>query len=192
MFDKILVAIDLSEINNSVFSTALSLAQLTGAKLMLLHIISPDPNNYPNPFIYYGFESEPMNESLWTIYQEQWEKFKQRRLETLRSLVKEAATKGVDAEFTQDFGYPGQGVDAEFTQDFGYPGRTICDLAQTWSADLILIGSRSLTGFKEMFLGSVSNYVTHHSPCSVLVLRETAKLNSESSQQTTRLASFNS
>ena len=176
MFDKILVAIDISEINNRAFNTALSLAQLTGAKLMLLHIISPDPNNYPNPFIYSGFESELMNESLWTIYQEQWEKFKQKRLKTLRSLVKEAATAGVDAEFTQDF---------------GYPGRTICDLAQTWSADLILIGSRGLTGVKEMLLGSVSNYVTHHAPCSVLVLRETTKLNSESSQQVTQLASSN-
>ncbi|HEY9767649.1 MAG TPA: universal stress protein [Coleofasciculaceae cyanobacterium] len=176
MFDKILVAIDLSEINNSAFNTALSLAQSTGAKLMLLHIISPEPNNYPNPFIYSGFKSEPMNDSLWTIYQEQWEKFKQRRLETLRSLVKEAATTGVNAEFTQDF---------------GDPRRTICDLAKTWSADLIVIGSRGLTGVKEIFLGSVSNYVTHHAPCSVLVLRETAKLNSESSQQATQLASFN-
>ncbi|WP_019505589.1 universal stress protein [Pleurocapsa sp. PCC 7319] len=87
-------------------------------------------------------------------------KFKQRGLEALRSLVQEATTAGVNTEFTQDF---------------GNPGRTICDFAQTWSVETILVGSRGLTGAKEMFLGSVSNYVTHHAPCSVLIVRETLK-----------------
>ncbi|MGK7934253.1 MAG: universal stress protein, partial [Xenococcaceae cyanobacterium] len=63
------------------------------------------------------------------------------------------------------------GVNTEFTQRWGNPGRNICEQAQTWSADLILVGSRSLTGLKEMFLGSISNYVTHHAPCSVLIVR---------------------
>lgn len=157
MFNKILVAIDLSETNKSAFNTALSLAQATGAELMLLNVISGDKNNYPNPFIYSGYEYDPLDESLFTIYQEQWEKFKQQGEELLRSLVEEATKVGVKAEFTQDF---------------GNPGRTICDFAQTWPADLILIGSRGLSGVKEMFLGSVSNYVSHHAPCSVLIMRE--------------------
>ena len=54
----------------------------------------------------------------------------------------------------------------------GYSGRNIGEEAQTWSAELILVGSRGLTGLKEMFLGSISNYVTHHAPCSVLIVRE--------------------
>lgn len=168
MFEKILVAIDLSEINHSTFNTALSLAQTTEAKLMLLHVISPDTNNYPNPFIYSGYEYNPMDESLVAIYQEQWDKFKQRGIETLRSLAKEATAAGVEAEFTQDF---------------GNPGRTICDFAQTWSADLILVGSRGLTGVKEMFLGSVSNYVTHHAPCSVLIVRKASNYSSDELSQ---------
>ncbi len=158
MFNKILVAIDLSETNKSIFNTALSLAQTTRAQLMLLNVISSDKNNYPNPFIYSGYEYDPMDESLFTMYQEQWQKFKQRGEELLRSLVEEATTAGVNAEFIQDL---------------GNPGHTICDFAQTWSADLILIGSRGLSGVKEMFLGSVSNYVTHHAPCSVLIVRGT-------------------
>ena len=36
---------------------------------------------------------------------------------------------------------------------------------------MIVVGSRGLKGLKEMFLGSVSNYVTHHAPCSVLIVR---------------------
>jgi nucleotide-binding universal stress UspA family protein len=160
MFNKILVAIDIREIDKSAFNQVLSLAKSTGAKLMFLNVIAPDEQNYPNPFIYSGYEYNWGNESLVTVYQEQWTKFKQQGLEALRSLAAEAKAAGVEAEFSQDF---------------GNPGRTICNLAQRWSADLILVGSRGLTGVKEMFLGSVSNYVTHHAPCSVLIVRESAQ-----------------
>jgi nucleotide-binding universal stress UspA family protein len=160
MLNKILVAVDIREIDKSAFNQVLSLAKATGAKLMLLNVIAPDENNYPNPFVYSGHEYDWTNESLITVYQKQWSKFKQQGLEALRSLAEEAKAAGVEAEFSQDF---------------GNPGRIICNLAQTWSADLILIGSRGLTGVKEMFLGSVSNYVTHHAPCSVLIVRETAQ-----------------
>ena len=75
------------------------------------------------------------------------------------------------------------GVKTEFKQTLGYPGRNICELAQTWPAELIIVGSRGLTGIKEMFLGSISNYVTHHAPCSVLIVREEANLDSKASQE---------
>ena len=47
------------------------------------------------------------------------------------------------------------GISTEFIQILGNPGRAICDLAQTQSADLVVVGSRGRTGIKEMFLGSV-------------------------------------
>jgi nucleotide-binding universal stress UspA family protein len=100
------------------------------------------------------------DESLISVYEEPWQKFQQRGLETLRSLAQEATAAGVNVEFIQDC---------------GNPGRTICNLAQTRSVETILVGSRGLTGAKEMFLGSVSNYVAHHAPCSVLIVRETLK-----------------
>ena len=144
MSSKILVALDPSDTNKSVFDTAVFLAQKTHAKLILLQIIPPAPKD----------------ESLISVYEKPWQKLQQRGLEVLRSLTQEATTTGINAKFIQDF---------------GNPGRTICDLAQTWSVDLILVGSRGLTGAKEVFLGSVSNYVTHHAPCSVLIVRETLK-----------------
>lgn len=49
---QILVAVDIAETDKSAFNTALSLAKTTGVKLMLLNVIAPDENNYPNPFIY--------------------------------------------------------------------------------------------------------------------------------------------
>lgn len=175
MLDKILVAIDIIDEDKTAYNTALSLAKDTGANLMLLNIIAPDKTNYPNPFIYSGYEYGLADESLVTIYHEQWDKFKQEGLDTLRSLAQEATTAGVEAEYSQDF---------------GNPGHVICQTADDWSADLILVGSRGLTGVKEMFLGSVSNYVTHHAPCSVLIVRETNNSDSELSQQEqTNLAS---
>ena len=74
------MALDIREIDHSVFNQVLSLAKATGAKLMLLNVIAPDENNYPNPFIYSGSEYTWTNESLLTVYQEQWSKFKQQGL----------------------------------------------------------------------------------------------------------------
>lgn len=99
----------------------------------------------------------PKDESLISAYEEPWQQLEQRGWEMLRSLAQKATTAGINVEFTQDF---------------GNPGRAICDFAQTQSVDTILVGSRGLMGAKEMFLGSVSNYVTHHAPCSVLIVRE--------------------
>jgi len=46
----------------------------------------------------------------------------------------------------------------------------ICELAIDWNADLIMMGRRGRSGIAEFFLGSVSNYVLHHAPCSVQIV----------------------
>ncbi len=38
-------------------------------------------------------------------------------------------------------------------------------------ADLIVVGRRGRSGLSELILGSASNYVLHHAPCSVLTLQ---------------------
>ncbi|WP_269085328.1 universal stress protein [Peribacillus muralis] len=40
----------------------------------------------------------------------------------------------------------------------------------THNCDLIIMGSRGLSGFKE-FLGSVSHYIVQHSPVPVLLVK---------------------
>ncbi|MBX9257046.1 universal stress protein [Desmonostoc muscorum CCALA 125] len=64
-----------------------------------------------------------------------------------------------------------QGILAEFSYQTGDPGTNICDLAQSWGADLIVLGRRGLKGFAEFLAGSVSNHVVHHAPCCVLVVQ---------------------
>jgi nucleotide-binding universal stress UspA family protein len=54
----------------------------------------------------------------------------------------------------------------------GSPEQVIVEEAERWEADLIVIGSHGHGFWKRAWLGSVSNGVVHHAPCSVLVVRK--------------------
>lgn len=54
----------------------------------------------------------------------------------------------------------------------GSPQRAIIEEAEKWGADLIVTGSHGYGFWERMFLGSVSNAIVHHAPCSVLVVRK--------------------
>jgi len=53
----------------------------------------------------------------------------------------------------------------------GSPARVIVEQAESWSADLIVIGSHGDGFWSRALLGSVSTSILHHAPCSVLVVR---------------------
>ncbi len=63
------------------------------------------------------------------------------------------------------------GVDSKTLFRKGDPASEIVDLAKEDDFDLIVIGSRGLSGIKMFLLGSVSKRVSEHAPCSVLVVR---------------------
>ncbi|MEP6623136.1 MAG: universal stress protein [Acidimicrobiia bacterium] len=50
-------------------------------------------------------------------------------------------------------------------------GARLCSLAQEDGAGMIVVGSHGRGALADVLLGSVSNHVTHHSPCPVLVVR---------------------
>ncbi|HJT47436.1 MAG TPA: universal stress protein [Nitrososphaeraceae archaeon] len=54
----------------------------------------------------------------------------------------------------------------------GSPASKISEFAKSVSADLIIIGNKSTSGFKRIFLGSVSEAVSHNAPCSVLIVKK--------------------
>ena len=156
MFNKILVAVDRSEMSIKVFEQALSLAKITSANLMLLHVLSQEEEGSPEALVFPNIDYYPgWNEQSFKLYQEHWEKFKNEGLQMLQSWSAQANTSGVNTEFTQNT---------------GSPGRMICELATDWNADLIIMGRRGRSGLAEFFLGSVSNYVLHHAPCSVQIV----------------------
>jgi nucleotide-binding universal stress UspA family protein len=49
--------------------------------------------------------------------------------------------------------------------------QAILELAAKESVDLIVMGTRGMTGFKKLLMGSVSGGVVTHAQCSVLVVR---------------------
>ena len=156
MFHKILVALDDSDTSEQVFQKALSLAKASEASLLLMHVLSPLDKSYPDPTIYSGVSTyyAPLYQELLKRWQEKLSEYEEQQLEKLRSL----AAVGEAAK-----------VKIEFTQNMGEPGRTICAIACNWGADLIIVGRRGHSGVRELVLGSVSNYVMHHAPCSVLI-----------------------
>jgi nucleotide-binding universal stress UspA family protein len=158
MFDRMLVAIDMSEMGKKVFDSALSIAEKHQGRLLLLHVLSAEEDNSPLPIPPNLTELYPAvgNDLTLETWRQQWEEFERQGLEVLRSHQKEAANAGVSAEFQQIS---------------GSPSRIICQVAREWQANLIIIGHRGRSGLSEMLLGSVSNYVMHHAPCSVLMVQ---------------------
>ena len=160
MYHKILAAMDLSEMGQEVLRNALSLALQNKANLMLLHVLSGEEENSPLPIppdlkqLYPAVGNDLTLES----WREEWEEFEQTGLNILQSRS-EAATRA--------------GVQTQYQQITGTAGKTICHVATEWKADLIVVGHRGLSGVKELLLGSVSNYVLHHAPCSVLIVQPT-------------------
>lgn len=54
---------------------------------------------------------------------------------------------------------------------FGSPESRIVETAEQIGADLIIVGSHGYNRWERLLLGSVSDSVVHHAPCSVLVVR---------------------
>jgi nucleotide-binding universal stress UspA family protein len=65
------------------------------------------------------------------------------------------------------------GVDVAIYPRQGDPADAILDVAEELDSDLIIVGNKGMTGAKRFLLGSVPNKVSHHAPCSVLIVRTT-------------------
>jgi nucleotide-binding universal stress UspA family protein len=63
------------------------------------------------------------------------------------------------------------GVEARTYARQGDPADAILDVAEERGADLIVVGNKGMTGARRFLLGSVPNRVSHHAPCSVLIIR---------------------
>lgn len=63
----------------------------------------------------------------------------------------------------------------------GSPAQVIVEEAEGWGADVIFVGSHGYGFWERAWLGSVSNSVVHHTPCSVMVVRSPANSNGKNS-----------
>ncbi len=67
----------------------------------------------------------------------------------------------------------GAGVSVDTYAREGDPADAILDVAEEKNADLIVVGNKGMTGAKRFLLGSVPNKISHHAPCSVMIIRTT-------------------
>jgi nucleotide-binding universal stress UspA family protein len=66
-----------------------------------------------------------------------------------------------------------EGVEVSTYARQGDPADAILDVAEEQNADLIVVGNKGMTGAKRFLLGSVPNKVSHHAPCTVMIIRTT-------------------
>ena len=62
------------------------------------------------------------------------------------------------------------GVKCETHQMPGDASDALLDVAEQVGADLLVVGNRGMTGVRRFVLGSVPNKVSHHCPCSLLIV----------------------
>ncbi|MEM7761242.1 MAG: universal stress protein [Cyanobacteria bacterium P01_A01_bin.40] len=163
MFNKILVAIDHSAASEQVLNKAISIAQADQADLMLLHVLSVEAVDSPMMSSYLlksrnrciHVDSQILHDAN-EIFEREWSDFMQRGIQLLRSYAQKAIAANIKTEYSQIT---------------GRPGATICEFAHACNADVIVIGRRGYSGLQELLLGSVSNHVVHHAPCSIFLVQ---------------------
>jgi nucleotide-binding universal stress UspA family protein len=147
LIGSMVVGTDGSDTASEAVRQATELAQLLGAKVHLVSAYEPVP------------EGRLREERQQVPGDLQW--MVNPREDVTDTLA--AAAKGL-----QDVG-----VEVETHAREGDPADAILDVAEEEGADLIVVGNKGMTGAKRFLLGSVPNKVSHHAPCSVMIIRTT-------------------
>lgn len=166
MFKKILVALDNSSEAARVFDSALSIAQPETSEILLLHFVDWQMQDV-SPWV-----------GICTLYDID---LSGERYDWSRERLKQEVNKVNDWLKTMAPKANRLGITCKYECHIGNCNLGICDRAKDWGADVLVIGRRGHRNISEILLGSVSNYVIHHAPCSVLVAQgsktsKTAKL----------------
>ena len=148
MFTSILVGTDGSETAHTALVRAVELAAGLRARLAIVSAYEPvsDPREH-------GEQVIAPKDAQWEINPHD------DVLALLEAARSEAVGAGVDS--VETFARVGDAADA------------ILDVAEEQRCDLIVVGNKGMTGAKRFLLGSVPNKVSHHAPCSVLIVRTT-------------------
>ena len=147
MFTRIVVGTDGSETAAEAVRQALELAKLTGAELSIVSAFEPVSKR--------RVEEEKLDAPA----DVQYEIGPREDVNLVLDAAAAAARK--------------EGVEVQTHPVEGDPADAILTAAEDTDADLIVVGNKGMTGARRFLLGSVPNKVSHHAPCSVLVVRTT-------------------
>ncbi len=148
MFASIVVGTDGSETARIALRDAVDLARRFGARLAIVSAYEPVPDQRLREQ-----RLEVPEDLQWMVNP------RADVIELLEAAQHEARNAGVDE--VETFARQGDAADA------------ILDVAEEQDAELIVVGNKGMTGAKRFLLGSVPNKVSHHAPCSVLIVRTT-------------------
>jgi nucleotide-binding universal stress UspA family protein len=70
--------------------------------------------------------------------------------------------------------FPNSNIDLTTQISTGAPEQVLIETAKDWNADLVVVGSHGRGFWGRMLLGSTTDALVHHAPCSVLVVRKPA------------------
>ena len=145
MFNRIVVGTDGSETAGEAVQQAIDLAKLSGATLSLVSAYAPIKARQVG------------GEKLDAPTDVQYEIGPREDV----NLVLDAAAASAKKE----------GIEVQTHPVEGDPAEAILNVAEETKADLIVVGNKGMTGARRFVLGSVPNKVSHHAPCSVIIVR---------------------
>jgi nucleotide-binding universal stress UspA family protein len=145
MFSRIVVGTDGSDTAKVAVEQATDLAKKVGARLDLVSAYEPVPASRLREE-----RQEVPSDIAHTVSPS----------EDVEALLSETAA-GVEKD----------GIEVATFARQGDPADAILDVAEEQKADLIIVGNKGMTGAKRFLLGSVPNKVSHHAPCSVMIVR---------------------
>lgn len=145
MFKKILVPMDGSEPSCQALEYAQMIGEKFNSELLICHIIQP--------FYNAGFLAIPVDNNLLTSQMEE---------------MKANAKKILDSAKEKLADYPAA---IDIKVETGHPSERILSLATEEGCDVIVIGSRGLSGIAEFVLGSVSSNVSQYAKIPVLIVK---------------------
>ena len=156
---RILMAIDESSESQTALQFLNQLQFPVNSELILFHVV--EPVDYQVVQDNYGIVKLGRQEqvTLANFEKERWMRLEKSRKALLKDAQRKMRIKKVKGESIST------GVAAE----------EILKAAKRFRSDLIVMGSRDITGIKRTFLGSVSQKVVRHASCSVLVVRKSPK-----------------
>ena len=144
MFHRIIVPTDFSSCSEEAWRLAQRLAAMSGAELVLTHVLGEAPLFREGPFI----------------------------MPKVREVFEAARSFGEGALAEWVAKARGEGLPARAALRTGVAYREIVALATDERADLIVIGTHGRGGIDRALLGSVADRVIRLAPCPVLSVRE--------------------
>jgi nucleotide-binding universal stress UspA family protein len=148
VFASIVVGTDGSETATTAVRYAIDLARELGARLQIVSAYEPVS------------EQRLRSEHVEVPPDLQW---MVNPHDQVMAMLEESRQDALAAGLTEVETYARQGDAAD----------AILDVAEEQRSDLVVVGNKGMTGAKRFLLGSVPNKVSHHAPCSVLVVRTT-------------------